>query len=418
MNARTHPLWGAALMGAVACLFGYSVWDAVASRAVSPERPAGTAAQAAPVSAAERAKAAALSRFSSNEAVRAGLALHPAEYWEALADDIVQCKLCPRACTIPDGYRGACRARVNIGGALRSLVYGRLVAMNVDPIEKKPLFHFLPATRSFSVAAAGCNMNCLFCQNWQISQALPEQTGFKLVMPAEVVAAARASKCSSIAFTYTEPTIFFEYMRDTAKLAHEAGIATVLITCGFIQEAPLRELCAYIDGANVDLKGFSSASYKEYTSGELEPVLRALKVLKQSNVWTEVGNLVIPGANDSDTELSNLCAWVAAEMGKDTPLHFLRFHPDNKLTERPPTPASTLERAVSFAQQAGIKYVYTGNLAGSTHENTCCPRCGKAVIERTGIWIRALNMKDGACAFCGAKIAGIWTKQAEPTTQR
>lgn len=413
MSMQRTQMIGAALVVGAACVFAYSVWDSVRD-SVRPVAVAGMAqAAAAPgttmsTASVSAVKSAALSKFTSNDVVRAGLSLRLAEYWDALPDQIVQCRLCPRRCTIPDGYRGACRGRVNTGGTLRTMVYGKVVSMNVDPIEKKPLFHFLPSSRSFSLATAGCNMNCLFCQNWQISQASPESAEFVDMKPEDIVAAARKSGAASIAYTYTEPTVFFEFMRDTAKLARAAGISNVWITCGYIEAAPLRELCKYIDAANVDLKGFSDTSYKEYTSGQLEPILLTLKILKAAGVWTEVGNLIIPEANDSTAELSNLCVWVAHELGPDTPLHFLRFRPENKLRDRPPTPVATLERAVGLAKAAGLRYVYTGNVPGGQYESTYCPKCGKAVIVRIGYWIRDVHMKDGTCGYCGAAVAGCW----------
>jgi pyruvate formate lyase activating enzyme len=295
-----------------------------------------------------------------------------------------------------------------MGGQLKTIVYGRVVAVHVDPIEKKPLFHFHPQSRSFSIATAGCNMNCLFCQNWQISQALPEDTRFMKLNPKEVVNLALQNKCDSIAYTYTEPTIFFEFMRDTAKLAKENKVKNVWITCGYIEEKPLRELCKYIDAANVDLKGFSEKFYLDYTNGKLKPVLDTFKILKEEGVWIELTNLVIPGANDSPQMISNLCAWVVKELGTGVPVHFSRFHPDYKLQDRPPTPVATINRAVDIARGFGIKYVYSGNVAGDKNESTYCPKCGKKIITRRGYQISDIKIKKGKCAFCGTKIDGRW----------
>ncbi len=394
----------ALLLLAVVSAYAWNIWDAL--------RPRGAHTAVTNVAAVE-APAAALpaapgSRFSSNDAVRAGLSLHPAEYWEALPDTRVQCRLCPRRCTIRDGFRGACRARVNIGGALRTLVYGKLVAVNVDPIEKKPLMHFQPGSRTFSLATAGCNLNCVFCQNWEISQAAPERAAHMDLEPEAIVAAALQAGCRSISYTYTEPTIFFELMRDTARRAHEKGLQNVWVTCGFIEEAPLRELCRYLDAANVDLKGFSDAFYGAYTSGTLAPVLRTFTILKQEGVWTELTNLLIPGANDAPQDISNLCAWVVQEIGCDMPVHFSRFHPNFKLRDRPPTPVATVLSAVEIARGFGIKYVYAGNIAGTAYEDTRCAGCGKIIIARRGYMIDAVHMRNGACAHCGTLIPGCW----------
>lgn len=349
-----------------------------------------------------------VTKFTKEEAESAGLSLREADYWGPRGDAFVQCTLCPHRCVIPEGHRGRCRVRMNDGGTLRTLVYARPVALHVDPIEKKPLFHFHPGTPVFSLATAGCNLRCVFCQNWQISQAKPETARFTFLPPKDIVAAAEKNGCKSIAFTYTEPTIFFEYMRDAARLAHEKGIKNVWVTCGYIEEQPLRELCKYIDAANVDLKGFSDEFYSEYSSGTLAPVLRTLEILKEEDVWVEVTNLIIPGANDTPEEIRTLCTWVATELGKDVPLHFSRFHPDYKLRDRPPTPVKTLNMAVKIAKECGLNYVYTGNVAHEAYEDTVCPRCGKTLIKRRGYMVGEVNIKSNACAFCGASIAGRW----------
>ncbi len=407
------------LIGLVCAAFAYALWDAYAHQppvapspiASCPHAGSSAPAPAPPPAAAPdfaRTVSASVTRFSSNEAVRAGLSLRLAEYWTNLTATRVQCRLCPRRCVIPDGFRGACRARVNIAGRLHTLVYGKAVTVNVDPIEKKPLFHVLPGSRTFSLATAGCNMNCKFCQNWEISQADPATTRFITFSPAQIVAAAVRAGCTSIAYTYTEPTIFFEYMRDTARLARQRGLRNVWVTCGYIEEAPLRELCQYIDAANVDLKGFSKEFYGSYTQGTLEPVLHCFAVLQECGVWTELTNLLIPGANDDPATISNMCAWIVATLGRDLPVHFSRFHPNYKLLDRPPTPVSTINMAVAIAQGFGIHYVYSGNVAGDPHESTYCPACGARVVKRTGYAVDARNLRDGACAACGRKIPGIW----------
>jgi len=409
------------LIGMVCAAFVYSLWDAYAHQPPPAASPAATCPavlhhssppvlhHSSPPAPALAAPAAAnLTRFSSNEAVRAGLSLRLAEYWTNLTATRVQCRLCPRRCVIPDGYRGACRARVNIAGRLHTLVYGKAVAVNVDPIEKKPIFHVLPGSRTFSLATAGCNMNCNFCQNWEISQADPARTRSINITPEEIVAAALRAGCRSIAYTYTEPTIFFEYMRDTARLARQHGLRNIWVTCGYIEEEPLRELCQYIDAANVDLKGFSKEFYGTYTQGMLDPVLRCFGVLKERGVWTELTNLLIPGANDDPAVISNMCAWIVATLGRDVPVHFSRFQPNYKLLDRPPTPVGTIRMAVAIAQGYGVRFVYSGNVAGDPHESTYCPACGAVVVKRTGYDIDARNLRDGACATCGRKLPGIW----------
>ena len=347
-------------------------------------------------------------KLSSGKVSRARLSMKEAEYWEPIENKAVKCNLCPRKCVIPNGYSGKCRTRVNIDGILRTIVYGKPVAVHVDPIEKKPLFHFFPKSKVFSIATAGCNLNCIFCQNWEISQAKPEETRYMNLSPEQVVTEALSSGSKSIAYTYTEPTIFFEYMRDTAKLAKEKGLKNVYITCGYIEEKPLRELCKYIDAANVDLKGFSEKFYEEYTGGKLKPVLRTFKILKEEGVWTELTNLIIPGANDTPQDISNLCEWVVTEIGTEIPVHFSRFFPNFKILDRPPTPLSTLNMAIDIARSFGIKYIYAGNVAGNKYESTYCHSCGKKIIERRGYLISEINNKNGKCEFCGTKIPGRW----------
>ncbi len=387
------------LIAVVAALFAFNLWIEIH----------GNIGKNSPVIGWEKnADVSGFTKISSNEIARSGLSMHIAEYWDAIEDNAVICKLCPRKCVIPNGYSGDCRARVNIGGVLRTVVYGKAVAIHVDPIEKKPLFHFYPKSKAFSIATAGCNLKCIFCQNWEISQAKPEKARYINLSPEQIVEEALSSGCKSIAYTYTEPTIFFEYMRDTAKLAKSRGLKNVYITCGYIEEKPLRELCKYIDAANVDLKGFSKQFYSEYTTGKLNPVLNTFKILKEEGVWTELTNLIIPGANDSPQDISNLCKWVVTEIGTDMPVHFSRFFPNYKIMDRPPTPISTLNMAVKIAKSFGIKYIYAGNVAGSKYESTYCPNCGKKLIERSGYYIGDINIKNGKCKFCGAKIPGRW----------
>jgi len=335
------------------------------------------------------------------------LSLHEAMFYKKLADGSVQCELCPFKCIIPEGQRGICGIRANIGGKLRALTYGKPVAVHIDPIEKKPLFHFLPGTKAFSIATAGCNLSCNFCQNWTISQASPEEAQHITLMPEDVVAQALQTGCRSIAYTYSEPTVFFEYMYDTGVLAHKAGLKNVWITCGYINEKPLRKLCEVIDAANVDLKG-TEGFYREYTKSSREPVLRTLKILREEGVWVEITNLIIPGANDEPDSIRAMCRWIVENLGPDVPLHFSRFHPNYKLTDRPPTPVETLHMARKIALEEGLKFVYIGNVPGDDGEDTYCPSTGEKVIDRLGFWIMDYKLTpDGKCPN-GEQIPGVW----------
>jgi len=295
-----------------------------------------------------------------------------------------------------------------VGGKLESIVYGRLVSLGIDPIEKKPLFHFLPKTPTLSVATAGCNLRCNFCQNWAISQAEPADVQSQNVFPEDLVKLAVDKACPSISYTYSEPTAFYDYVYDTSLLARKSGIKNVLVTCGYINPEPLKALSGSIDAANVDLKGFSDNTYRWVAGAKLAPVLETLKVLKANGVWLEVGYLVIPSVNDSTGELKAMVAWTAKNLGKDVPVHFLRFFPENKLTNLPPTPVSKLEEAYRLAKAAGINYVYIGNVPGSKFENTYCPKCGKMIVARKGYFIEELNIVNSRCRFCGQKIPGVW----------
>jgi pyruvate formate lyase activating enzyme len=347
--------------------------------------------------------------LSADEIRRAGLSLKEAMYYEKLPGGQVQCTLCPVMCVLGEGERGSCRARINLGGILRTLIYGRLLAENDDPIEKKPLFHFLPGSRSFSIATAGCNLGCVFCQNWQISQALPEAAPYQVVTPEQVVAEAKRLGCRSISYTYTEPTVFYEFMLDTARLAHQEGIRNVWVTCGYINPTPLRELCKVLDAANIDVKGFDEAYYRRYCGGSLEPVLTALRIAREEKVWVEVTNLVVPGGNDDPRMISDLCQWHMAHLGPDVPLHFSRFFPMYRMLDAAPTPLKTLQTAARIARDAGIRYVYVGNIATPSGEDTLCPKCGRTLVQRQGFLVRSNVIRDGRCPYCGDEIAGAWT---------
>ncbi|RKZ29903.1 AmmeMemoRadiSam system radical SAM enzyme [bacterium] len=328
-------------------------------------------------------------------------------FYKKLADGSVQCQLCPFKCIIPEGGRGICGVRANVNGTLRAMTYGKPVAVHIDPIEKKPLFHFQPQSKSFSIATAGCNLSCIFCQNWTISQALPEESQHITMMPEQVVQQALTSGCKSIAYTYSEPTVFFEYMYDTGVLAHQAGLKNVWITCGYINEEPLRKLCEVLDGANVDLKG-PTQFYQEYTKSGREPVLRTLKILREEGVWVEITNLIIPGANDDPDSIRAMCRWIADSLGTDVPIHFSRFHPNYKLTDRPQTPIKTLRMARQIAMEEGLQYVYIGNAPGEEGEDTFCPTTGEKVIDRKGFWILEYKVSPQGKCPDGTPLPGVW----------
>ena len=320
----------------------------------------------------------------------------------------IQCELCPRRCRVSKGKRGFCRVRENRDGKYYSLVYGNPCAVHLDPIEKKPFFHLLPGTTSFSLATAGCNFQCKFCQNWEISQASPEDVYSYEMSPEVVVEKAKETGARSIAYTYVEPTIFFEYMVDTSLVAKKAGLLNVYHSNGFINPSPLRNLCKVLDAANIDLKGFTETFYRELCDGELSPVLETLKTLRKEKVHLEITNLVIPTKNDDLSVLKEMCLWVKKELGADTPIHFSRFYPLYKLKSLPPTPVSTLEKAREVALSTGLEYVYIGNIPGHEAENTFCPKCKKMIIQRTGYMIGEIHLKGGKCGYCGKPIPGIW----------
>jgi pyruvate formate lyase activating enzyme len=298
--------------------------------------------------------------------------------------------------------------RENVDGSYYSLAYGNPCAVHIDPIEKKPFYHVLPSTLSFSIATAGCNFNCKFCQNWEISQAAPEDTSNYNLPPAQVVEMAARSRCRSIASTYVEPTIFAEYMIDIGRLARERGLLNVMHSNGYINPAPLRDLCKVLDAACIDLKGFADAYYREITEGTLEPVLATLKQLKESGVYTEIVNLVAPGKNDDMEQVGAMCRWIKNELGPDVVLHFTRFYPLYKLKGLSPTPVTTLEEAWKTARKEGLNFVYIGNLPGHPAEHTVCPQCQSRLIERRGYEIETLQIENGRCLKCGRTIPGIW----------
>ncbi|CAD7838237.1 MAG: COG1180: Radical SAM, Pyruvate-formate lyase-activating enzyme like [Olavius algarvensis Delta 4 endosymbiont] len=330
--------------------------------------------------------------------------------WESCAESKVRCQLCSHRCIVKPGKRGLCGVRENQDGALHTLVYGKLIAQNIDPIEKKPLFHLYPGSRSYSVATVGCNFKCEFCQNADIAQMPADRAGLimgKDVTPAEIVAAARAADCRTIAYTYTEPTVYFELAYETARLAKESGISNVFVTNGYMTAEAFDLIAPYLDAANVDLKAFTDDFYKHYCGARLKPVKETLVRMKQGGVMVEVTTLIIPGLNDDRALLAELAGFLVHELGPDTPWHISRFHPTYRLTDRGVTPEKTLIEARRIGLDAGLHHVYIGNVPGSNGESTSCPGCERVVIERVGYQIRGYHLEEGRCAFCGTPADGV-----------
>jgi len=334
--------------------------------------------------------------------------LHGARWWESMPHGRVHCCLCPRHCHIGEGQSGFCFIRVNQGGKLYSLGYASPAALQVDPIEKKPLNHFLPGTRVFSMGTAGCNMGCFFCQNWDISKSHQDQVHSTLVPPEDVPTLARRNGCPTIAFTYNEPTIWGEYVVDICKSAREQGIATVMVTNGYITREAFHDIYDRIDAANVDLKAFTENFYGRVTLTELQPVLDVITWLKnETNVWFELTNLLIPTLNDDPGEIRRLSDWVLENVGPDVPVHFTAFHPDFKLRDKPPTPPETLHMAHKIAREAGLHFVYEGNIHGGA-KDTNCPNCNATVLRRSWHNVIENNLSNGACPKCRKAIPGRW----------
>jgi pyruvate formate lyase activating enzyme len=330
-----------------------------------------------------------------------------AMFYEKLKDNEIKCKLCPKECVIGDRERGWCGVRENREGTYYTLVYGNPCSIQSDPIEKKPLNHFIPGSWAYSLATAGCNLNCKFCQNWEISQSRPEETKNWSLLPSEVISEVKQIECKSIAFTYSEPTVFYEYMLDISKLARKANIRSVVVSAGFINPEPLKLLCKNVDAIKIDLKSFSNDFYNKICSAELQPVLNTLKTIKASGVWLEIVYLVIPTLNDSDTEIANTAKWILSNLGPDVPLHFSRFSKKYQL-DLPTTSVERLNSARQMAMDIGLHYVYVGNVSGNPGENTYCPKCKKEVIKRQLYIIRQMNVVNGKCKWCGEKIPGVW----------
>jgi pyruvate formate lyase activating enzyme len=333
-----------------------------------------------------------------------------ARFWKTSGDKKVQCHLCPHNCNIKDGRLGICSVRKNENGKLYTLIYGSCSSVAADPIEKKPLYHFYPGTNAFSLGTVGCNFKCEHCQNYSISTASPEYFYIREIMPKQAVELAREQNCQGIAWTYNEPTIWHEYSFDSAKLAKKAGLYTVYVSNGYINEEPLKDIAPFLDAMNVDVKAFNERFYKKICKARLEPVLQTCERAKELNIHLEVTYLVIPGYNDSTDEVRRFCSWVVEKLGSSTPVHFSRFHPYYKMTNVSMTPIETLLRIYDIAKETGILYPYLGNVSHGGYENTACPSCGNLCIERYGYSINLNGIRDGKCVKCGNTIPIVTDK--------
>lgn len=320
----------------------------------------------------------------------------------------IMCRICPNECVLKEGELSKCNNRKVIKSKLYTLAYGNPCSANVDPIEKKPLYHFLPGTRAFSIATAGCNLVCLNCQNWTISQISPDKSRNFDMMPEKVVSECKSKGCDSIAYTYSEPVTFYEFAYETATLAKKAGIRNIIKSNGYIYPEPLRKLCSVIDAANIDLKAFTESTYLKLSGGKLQPVLDSLKTYRDMGVWLEITNLIVPTWTDKPDEIREMCRWLSENGFKKVPIHFSRFYPTYKLEQLPPTPVDILNKAAQIATEEGLNYVYTGNIPGSEISDTNCPSCKKTLVSRQGYRITANNIKNGKCGFCNKDIDGVW----------
>jgi len=332
-----------------------------------------------------------------------------AKFYKKEKDDQVFCFLCNHRCRITSGKYGICGVRQNQEGNLKTLVYGEVIAAHVDPIEKKPLYHYLPGSLAFSIATVGCNFRCSFCQNWQISQS-NKKNGLNLAgesyLPADIVKAAQRQGCQSISYTYTEPTIYYEFAFDTARLAKDAGLGNSFVTNGYMTLEALKEIKPYLDAANVDLKSFNEGFYRKMCGAHLQPVLDSIRTMKELGIWVEITTLLIPGQNDATEELKELAVFIAG-IDKDIPWHISRYHPDFKYSDSPATPVDSLRKAYRIGKEEGLHYIYIGNVIGES-EATVCPECGKVLIQRSGYHTSKRKITNSQCEYCGAKIAGIF----------
>ncbi|RKX32912.1 MAG: AmmeMemoRadiSam system radical SAM enzyme [Verrucomicrobia bacterium] len=333
-----------------------------------------------------------------------------ARYWHQVEEGVLQCDLCPHHCRLREGQRGACFVRMVQNGRLVTTTYGRNSGLAIDPIEKKPLYHFLPGSGSLSFGTAGCNLRCRYCQNWTLSKSRETETCYVRALPVEIAQAAVRENCRSVSFTYNDPVVFFEYAVDTAIECHRRGIRTVAVTAGFICDEPRREFFRHMDAANIDFKSINPDFYRRLCGGDVAVVMDTLRyVKKETSTWLEVTNLIIPGENDSEDEIRALAEWVYRELGADTPLHFTAFYPAYQMTDHPPTPPQTLHYARRLAREIGLRYVYTGNIRDPEGSTTYCPSCGRELIIRSGFSMLARHVgPDGRCEYCGAVCAGVF----------
>jgi pyruvate formate lyase activating enzyme len=334
--------------------------------------------------------------------------LRPAEMWKKAGRGAVDCLLCPNGCRISEGERGICRVRKNIDGSLYTLVYSRIAAAHVDPVEKKPMYHFLPGSKAFSIATGGCNLSCKFCQNWQLSQSYPEDLNAYEITPERLSVRAKSSGSKVIAYTYNEPTVQFEYIIDSSAIAKKNGLRPVIISNGYIMPEAGRKLAKNLDGIKIDLKAFTEKFYRSICGGSLKAVQDNLVSLHGLGKWLELVVLIIPTLNDSPDEIREMCKWVRKNLSSDVPMHFTRFHAMYKIQNLPPTPVSTLERCRNIAKDNGIRYPYIGNVPGHKWENTYCHNCNRMIIKRSGYFHIENSIRKGACPFCGTKIPGVW----------
>ncbi|MBI5360067.1 MAG: AmmeMemoRadiSam system radical SAM enzyme [Planctomycetes bacterium] len=337
--------------------------------------------------------------------------LREAMFYDKLENFEIKCQTCPKECKIPDTERGYCGNKENRGGKYYCLFYNKVCSFNTDPVEKKPLFHYMPGTSAFSISCAGCNFECKFCQNWEISQFRPEDVPFNEWPPEKVIEIALKKSVPTIAFTYGEPVVFYEYAYDIAKLAKEKKVNAVMISNGYIKKDPLKKICECLSAIKVDFKGYSEKFYKDQCAGELKYVLETLKNLKEIGIWFELVTLVIPGLNDNKKELQDMGKWIADNLGPDVPVHFTKFHPEYKLMNLPVTPMETLETAAEAAEKAGLNYVYIGNVSGNKKESTFCPKCKKNIVKRLGFAVLENHIDNGKCKFCSQRIPGVWEMQ-------
>ncbi|MBS3905876.1 MAG: AmmeMemoRadiSam system radical SAM enzyme [Syntrophaceae bacterium] len=349
------------------------------------------------------------STFFSGEALGKSPLPKEAMFYKNLDGQTVQCQICPRECVIGDGKRGFCRNRENQKGKLYTIVYGKPAVVDIGPIEKAPLYHFIPGHSRLCLTCASCNLRCKYCQNWHLSQKSVDELSHSYYSPAEIIHEAKKQRLNSISFTYTEPTVYYEYLYDISAIARQSGIKTSIVSNGYMNREPLLQLLKVLDAVKIDLKGFSEKFYEEVCSATLKPILESLITVKKEKVWLEIVNLVVPTLNDNPEMIDEMCRWIRENLGVDTPIHFTRFFPNYKLTHLSPTPVSTLETAYEIAKRNGLRYVYIGNVPGHIRNSTNCPSCNRRIIHRSHFDIVEMSVVNGKCKFCNLSVAGKWT---------